>query len=338
MNNDKYINLIYKALKGDISAADLSVLKSWEALSLENKKEAEAIRNAWNESEKHDLPFDLDYDQGFEAIQSKIKAQSSQAAKVVEMPTKRRWLKWVASVAVLLVASYFTYNALSDQRVWTEIAAIDKVLETKLPDGSIAWINVGSTLSYPQNFEGEERNINLKGEAFFEVKKNPEKPFIINTGNLEVKVLGTAFNVRDIENEESAQVVVREGKVSVKEMKNENQVLLSKSQKVSLNKNSNKFSKINKGEENTDLNEIAWQRKSLKFTNIKLSEAIDQINQFYQINISIEKEDMRNCEIAGRFKTSTGINKILKDITNNLNIEIEKRDDKNYTLMGGICK
>lgn len=87
--------------------------------------------------------------------------------------------------------------------------------QVTLSDGSTIWLSAASTLRYPDHFGDSLREVNLKGEAFFDVKSNPDKPFVVNSGQLRTRVLGTSFNIRVFEDEEDIQVTVASGRVSV---------------------------------------------------------------------------------------------------------------------------
>ena len=87
--------------------------------------------------------------------------------------------------------------------------------EYTLPDGSVVALNSNSKLVFPKQFNGDTREVTIEGEAFFDVKPNPEKPFIINAGKAQIKVVGTSFNVSAYPETETLEVVVKTGKVQV---------------------------------------------------------------------------------------------------------------------------
>lgn len=131
-------------------------------------------------------------------------------------------LSVAASVTLLIATSILLYT----NRFWvmesvvsatniTLSVPIGKVLTQQLPDGSTVWLRAGSELTYNRFFLGSERKVSLKGEAFFEVEKKPEKPFVVQSGGLSTRVLGTSFNVRALQELQLYEVMVRTGKVQV---------------------------------------------------------------------------------------------------------------------------
>jgi ferric-dicitrate binding protein FerR (iron transport regulator) len=105
--------------------------------------------------------------------------------------------------------------------------------QIQLPDGSTVWLNASSDLTYGENFGKQLREVNLSGEAFFDVVKDPDHPFIIHTSVVDVKVLGTAFNVRSYPNDENTETSVIRGKVEVTVKNQENtKYYLTPDQKV----------------------------------------------------------------------------------------------------------
>ena len=97
--------------------------------------------------------------------------------------------------------------------------------EIQLPDGSIVWINAQSTLIYEKKFLGIERNVLLLGEAFFKVKKDPEKPFVVNTHAINIKVLGTEFNVSAYPDNKNIITTLQDGSIDINNNQTNNKTL-----------------------------------------------------------------------------------------------------------------
>ncbi|MEX2565279.1 MAG: FecR family protein, partial [Cyclobacteriaceae bacterium] len=160
------------------------------------------------------------------------------------------------------------------------------------------WLKNDSELDYPDQFAGEKREVYLSGEAFFDVVKDPKKPFIIHSKNLTTKVLGTTFNIRAYDHEESKEVAVVTGRVlvSVNQGKGKSrEVVLNPRQKIIYNQKDNLIieteAKINSSAE-------LDQQIELKFVEMSLNEIIGRISQKFDVEIEIKNDQINNCKIT----------------------------------------
>jgi len=311
MKKDKYIALISKQLEGALSPKEAKELREYEKNSADN----------------YDLPFDLDMESDFAKVNSRL----NKSAKRVQMPIRRNsWMRVAAAGAILVVAGFLLRNYLAETNTtWENVTASTEIQELQLTDGTKVWLNVGSTLSYPQVFSETKRSVKLEGEAYFEVTKNAQKRFQVLTDQTRITVLGTAFNVRAEDDESTTEVAVSEGKVQVEEKQTAQKVILSVNEKAIYDHVTNKLKETN----DKDLNELAWQRKKLKFTGTSLQNALSVIGKQYGVSIILENENIANCEIAGNYKIDTNIISLLK------NISQATVTEKNgaYILTGGKC-
>ena len=311
MKKDIYIALISKQLEGTLSPQEAKQLREYEANSADN----------------YDLPFDLDMNSDFAKVNSRL----NKSAKTVQMPVRRNsWMRVAAAGAILVVAGFLLRDYFADNNTaWQNVTASTEIQELQLADGTKVWLNAGSTLSYPQVFSDTERSVKLEGEAYFEVTKNAQKRFQVLTDQTTVTVLGTAFNVRAESDENTTEVVVSEGKVQVEEKQTAQRLILSVNEKAIYEHATNKLIET----DDADLNELAWQRKKLKFTGTTLQNALSVIEKQYGISIRLENENIANCEIAGIYKTDTNIENLLKNISQ---ATVTEKEGK-YVLTGGVC-
>jgi ferric-dicitrate binding protein FerR (iron transport regulator) len=141
--------------------------------------------------------------------------------------------------------------------------------------------------------------------------------------------LGTAFNVFAEGDTNKTEVAVSEGKVQVEENKTAQKVILSVNEKAVYDHVLNELTEA----KDMDLNDLAWQRKQLKFTGTSLRNVLSVIEKEYGVSIVLENEGIANCEIAGNYKTSTNIINLLKNISQ---ATVTEKDGK-YILTGGKC-
>jgi len=177
----------------------------------------------------------------------------------------------------------------------------------ELPDGTRVALNAGSTLTYPRFFLGHSREVTLSGEAFFQVAHDAEHPFIIHSGSLSTRVLGTSFNVKAYEQLHQATVTVASGRVQVSL---DEQVLstLTDHQEISVDQHSGKFSLKSQ----VDLvSRLAWRAGSLVFDNTPLNEVLITLSNQYNVSFNIENADLNGQYLTAEFKPDASLWQVL---------------------------
>lgn len=333
MNTDHYISLIYQQLKGTIGSEEARQLQDWEAASDANRQVASNIRTAWKASEQHDLPFDLNFDSDFAKVQSRLDLSEKTTTKVVAMQPRRTWLRVAAAVLFLLVTGIVLRTMLNQEVAWKNVTASTAIQELELSDGSKVWLNAGSSLSFPEKFSDTERPIKLTGEAFFEVTKDADRPFQVATNRTTVTVLGTAFNVRDVDTETTSSVSVKEGKVNVMATKNQQEVVLTKNEKAVYDDANNKLTET----QDLNLNGLAWQRKKLRFQETPFSNVVGTIALQYQVSVTIRNQEMMDCLVNGQYNLATEVQPLLKNIAVIYGAKVNQLGKNNFEIIGGNC-
>jgi ferric-dicitrate binding protein FerR (iron transport regulator) len=170
------------------------------------------------------------------------------------------------------------------------------------------------------------REIELKGEAFFDVAHNPDQPFIIHTNNSTIKALGTAFNVRSVQSEENVQVAVIDGRVSFtnkmaidEETMQENGVVLSKGQYAYMNIKNSKF----QIDDIAVKNYLAWKNGKFVFQGQTLEQVCLQLKRIYEIDFSFSDPELRSIPLTAEFKNES-LDKTLSVIALSLKLEFSK--------------
>lgn len=266
--------------------------------------------------------------------------------------TKSRLM--TAAVCVLIIAVpiqlYFMLsgierrNSLQTNQVGTKKGSKSHIV---LPDGSSVWLNSDSKITYADNFEGDTREVTLEGEAFFDVVRNPSKPFIIHTGAMDVKVLGTEFNVRSYPTETTTETALLRGLIEVTLHGNEKKkIILKPNEKLTvLNSEENSqppaaapvkkylqedipllaITKIHYNRKDSSNAETSWVNNSLAFDNEKIDRVLSKIEQWYNVEIVVEDEN-----IQSKHFTATFGNKSLKEVMEALALSLSfKYEEKN---------
>jgi transmembrane sensor len=201
----------------------------------------------------------------------------------------------------------------------------------KLPDGTTAFLNAGSKLIYPSFFEGKTREVFLVGEGFFEVIHNPQMPFIVKTRDLDIKALGTSFNVSAYPADKITEVVLVEGKVGLWE----NRFKLIKKQQI-LDPDELAFfdrETMHTTIKNVNVeNYITWYRGYLNFESTDLSRIVVKLERYYDIHIKLQDPLMGSKKITGKLKLKEDKEKVLTVLASTASVELIKVNEQNYVL------
>lgn len=177
----------------------------------------------------------------------------------------------------------------------------------QLPDGSEVTLNRHSQLSYPETF-GKERIVKLNGEAYFEVSKNPEKPFRVQTNGVTVSVLGTHFNVNAYAADSLIETTLLEGSVAVSDNSNGKQLILKPNETAVYRKSSGVLTM----HPETDAgDEISWCQGILSFDNASMGEIARELSHHFNVTIHVEDGPLRQYKLNARFKQGETLEEIL---------------------------
>ncbi len=196
-----------------------------------------------------------------------------------------------------------------------------RVYSIVLSDGSRVWVNAASSLKFPSVFTDKERKVELTGEAYFEIARNEQKPFIVSVDGMDVEVLGTEFNVSAYRSDESIQTTLVQGAVKIKVASSEmkmnpgEQVLFSKNEK-----------KLEKKEVNTLLY-TSWKEGKYIFEYQDLESVMKKLGRWHNIEVFYEDESTKQYHFTGTLKKYDDISKSLRIIELATNIEFEVTKD-----------
>jgi len=205
------------------------------------------------------------------------------------------------------------------------IVPYGKTSSITLSDGSKIWVNSGSRLIYPLVFDGEKREIYVEGEIYIEVEKK-EQPFLIKTGKLDVRVLGTKFNVSAYRHDEEHSVVLVSGSVAIEDKATSNTNKISPDQKYAYN--TQKGSAVI---QNVDVNEyISWKSGFLTLKSQDLNTVLNKLRRYYNVTFLYNKDDIKNIRVSGKLNLKDNIDDILRaiSITTPINYEISGKTIK----------
>jgi transmembrane sensor len=168
-----------------------------------------------------------------------------------------------------------------------------------LSDNTVVWLNAGSRLVYPTLFKDKTREVFLVGEAYFEVSKNPKKPFIVNLSGIDIKVLGTSFNVSAYSEDNVIQTVLKEGSVAIRRKGAnffENDIVIKPNQLASFDKTSNDTKIFEVDADSYSF----WTKGLIRFEEIDFSRVIKKVERFYNISINFSDPQKEIMRISGK--------------------------------------
>ncbi|MCH4551459.1 FecR family protein [Aestuariibaculum lutulentum] len=213
-----------------------------------------------------------------------------------------------------------------DNKVKTNTLKVPRGAEYQLvlSDGTKVWLNSDTELTYTVPFVGTERRVALKGEAYFDVTPNKELPFIVMTGNQEVQVLGTEFNVSAYRDDSVITTTLVEGKVEVTDNISRDKKYLLPNQQSILNKQTDAIKK----QEVDAYPYIAWKEGRFVFNNVTLEEFLYKVSRWYDVEVYYDNDSLKNLSFTGDLPRYSNMTSILKIIEAEMSVNIKVEDNK----------
>lgn len=299
MDKEKLIDLLSKEKLGTLSEGEQHQLYQWYE-DFDNKNRHKVIFHSQDDEQatKQRL-FD-------KIIENDLFEQPA------SITWHRQWLRAVASIIVLISVSLYFYNQHQDKQanvsetveMVSSEAQRGTVRTIELGDGTKVWLNAGSKLIYPKKFGPTSRQVELFGEAFFEVSTDTERPFKVLSGDMETLVLGTSFNVRAYKEEEHMDVKVSSGKVRVFRNLTGKQTRLADltvGERLSVDRVKSEVS-VSQIEAETI---SAWRDGTLIFDQTLLKDVLNQIAYRYDVQIIENINDKTSCRFSAHFKNES---------------------------------
>jgi ferric-dicitrate binding protein FerR (iron transport regulator) len=306
-------------------------IRYWETFIAENPGKRELVEEAVHE---YRLLFtalaNADVKEQLDDFKKKV--EGNEQAPVVELntiPVRRRWFTWqlgaaLAAAVMIMIAGSYLYHK-SPTAPSSPAAAIQYTCKQgerksfQFPDGTQVMLNAASEISLNNNYGKNTREVFLKGEAFFEVQHNVAVPFIVHTASMDVKAVGTAFNVKSYSNEGKTETVLIRGLVEVTLKKDNNRrLLLHPDEKImwvenkTVNDAGGPVSAKNNSTQpaikpvtkldNGNIKEVAWIQNDLAFDDEPFEEIAAQLSRWYNVNIQFASEDIKQYHFTATFK------------------------------------
>ena len=313
MDNDDFLLLVCKKVSGEATDAELKELEVFLGNHPELAEQYKLLHQYW---EQHDNSNQVLVEDGLSKVLQRLDLPLDN--HTVEPVLKRRTISlWhiaaAASVIIIIAATVFFTQRSKPGNSSVQLASLEKKQNSKgikstiqLADGSKVWLNADSKIQYPPLFEGNTREVYLDGEAFFEVAKNPQKPFIIHLANGTIRVLGTSFNVRAYDNEKVVETSVATGKVAfIPKYKNsrrqQDTVFVTPNNKVRYLFNAEKIAVL----PTLATEDKAWTEGRMIFKAMRLQDIATELERNFGKKVIFRDDDAKNYILTGSFQNNT---------------------------------
>lgn len=318
----EYLDLITKKLSGEIAQEDDQKLQTWLDENHEHQQLFDSYKATWDEMDRVKDKSTREIDAEWDRLENALDFEE-ETTQIKERSLFTNVYRYAAAILMIAIAAFSIYYYMNKQDSQQLVAQV-QIQEIELSEGSKVTVNSNSTLTYPKKFDPDKREVELTGEAFFEVSKDPERPFIINAGDIRVEVLGTSFNVKAYENQGQIEVTVASGKVAVFPLDNpDDRVVLVKGQKAIFYKSSMKI----EADVNEDINFASWKTKEIIFEDTPMPEVIRIINEIYKSELTLDGDQLKECPVTTTFDNQS-LESVLNVLESTLDLTIEQKGDK----------
>ncbi|HEX3766903.1 MAG TPA: FecR family protein [Puia sp.] len=338
MDNDRIWNLIAKKLAGEASPGELKELESALRLNPDLHYSLEALQDMWkkqseDESAQSEIAFQRHMDRmrslGMDMGISRTEVPQDEFPDSPNRFQKRKMIAFLSAGFILLFLGYYflnirnTSSAVPQKPVWEVITRNGSKSNIQLPDGSSVWLNAGSRLTYDSLYGTALREVTLSGEAYFDVVKNPKKPFIIHTGKINIRVLGTIFNVRSYPEDRTIETSLIKGSIEVSfPAQPSKKIILKPNQKLIIDKtDSNPGGSTNRAVTDLDplisiqhlnrigsdssITETGWMENRLYFDDMSFHDLLQNMERKYGVSFKMSDAALDTIHFTGSFQNET---------------------------------
>ncbi|MDR3261041.1 MAG: FecR domain-containing protein [Tannerella sp.] len=314
---DKYwIDLIVDHLTGAGTSETDAQLAEWRNASEENEHFFAGMKKIWDSLCLSVRDERFDEQRAYRLFKERVEAETGRAEKA---PAKRRLLfRRVAAYAAVLIPfmilSYFTYRywTTDSEPVHAEKPLLSEIsvpngskTQMKLQDGTVVWLNAGSKIQYDADFGRTNRTCTLSGEAYLEVARNTDLPFMVETGNVTVKVLGTRFNVHAYDENDEIKVALLQGSVEMNTDK-EKTIRLQPGEMANYHKTSGQTTVSPFTTEHA----VDWMNNRFVFNGETFEQIINTLERSFNVKVTIRNDRIRKHRFAGDFINNETIEQI----------------------------
>ena len=321
--------LIVTYLTEGLDKSALAELKAWIAASTENENYFIQQREVWFSAVSREAALKYNKDKAFHTFKNRIESQ-----KEVEKTSRRGFRlsalwRYAAIVTVILAVGCFSYwqggvdvkDTFADISVEAPLGSRTKLY---LPDGTLVWLNAGSVLKYSDKFNERNRKVILSGEAYFEVTKKEKAKFTVQTCGYDVVVKGTKFDVSAYPEDSVVTTALMEGIVEIH--RGEQRIEMVPGEFVKLDMATGKITRTR-----NDVKQWkAWSENRIEFEDITLKELVAKLSRQYDVNISLESEQVGAKRFRISLRNRETIGEVMAALQEIIPITVERRGKDIY--------
>jgi transmembrane sensor len=317
--------LLKKYFSNCCTEEELTSVLAWFEESAPTSEGKSILNKIWEELPEEESNPQIDFDLILDKIHHKVNL--IQSKKLLEeadqnlskYKRKKHFINMLTRVAAILMLPVFTFglymslkytsikhDQISVKQAYNEIfSSVDAITKVTLPDGSNVWLNHSSTLKYPARFQGDFRTVELTGEGYFEVTHNPKIPFIVTAGKIQIKALGTAFNIMAYPDADRIETSLINGSVELQRTKPDGNViplLKMKPTDLAIFKKSNdeiSICTIN------DDRYFSWKDGKLVFNKEPISEVVKKLSRWFNVDIQVKDPELLELTYTATFVHET---------------------------------
>lgn len=332
-DQQKRAEQIGRYLSGEMTGEERQALEQWINASVENRTFFEEMNSVWQITQPVNVDSDYDISAQWSELSNAIGLDKKPGAKLRVM---YRVVAAAAAVALLIMAIHSKNRWMGGESnhpvlVSTEQTEGNRTID--LPDGSTVWLRQGSTISYDRTFD--ERNVELTGEAFFEVESDPEHPFTVTTGSSTVRVLGTRFNVRELPDGD-VELYVEEGRVNFSVTKDGVAAvapkLITRDQVAVMRLANREIQRLDKSMANI----TSWRSGILRFDGAPMDQVFRDLERYYRVEFEFASDALSTCTLKADFEAAP-IEDVIETIEFSLGWQLERKNDV-YYVKGSSCE
>lgn len=330
MNREKMSKLnediIIRYLENRCSEEDFVLINEWMKESDENAGELFRMEEIYQLGK---FPFEEEnlVAKAERRLGRRLEQENQKRQEVFKLKSVLRYAAAIVGVIVLAAGLAYWFRNKAEELVVAS-AAHGQVREMLLPDGTKVWLNQSSVLKYPRAFEGKERHVYLDGEAYFEVARNHEKPFTVKSQAMDVRVLGTSFNIKCRPDNSFAETTLVEGEVEVKDKSDKGRITLLPGQKAVLNRVTGRM----QVKQVDPKMEIVWHNDLIPFEKSSIFQIAAALERFYGVKIILSPDVDSTNTYSGVLKKKDNIESVLNSLRNSIPFNYKKVDDNNIFI------
>lgn len=313
--------LAFAYFAGKISKADEKKLFEFIQKEEQNYQQFKDWERAWMLSEKEDLRTAREW----ESLQCRIRTHEA-VNPMISKPGSDLW-RWAVAIAAMFVliagGTWVVLNTTTFMNKAQYIvfeAPYGEKSKMTFPDGTVVWLNAGSSLKYSNKYNTDDRVVELEGEGYFEVAKKKKIPFVVHTRGYDVVVKGTKFNVTAYPEDSNITTTLMEGAVEL--LKEKQHIAMKPGESVTLNVVSGKFTLT---KVNPDVSK-AWSENRIEYDNISLRELAAKLSRQYDVKIHLLTEEVGDKRFSISLRNQETIGEVMSALKEIIPIQVERKN------------